>query len=154
MPDWIIVGRHHHARRILAMPKLGKYAPLLKAVFFLYETRDEALAGVDSGGTGFLVAIPSKRWPQEIYHIHGLTNCHVAVRGIDSPPTPVIRLNKLDGSADAIEFDVSEWIFEPGKYDVAVSPPLPLAQYTYDIGFLDVESYFVTEQNERDDEIG
>jgi hypothetical protein len=136
------------------MPKLGQYTRILETVFFLYENREHALAGTESGGTGFLVSVPSKRWPQHVNHVHGITNWHVAVHGQDSPPTPVIRLNRLDGTAEPIEFDVSQWIFRPGMYDVAITPPLDIDAPQYKIAFLDVASYFLTAQEEQKDEIG
>lgn len=107
------------------MPKIGQYADLLKTVFFLYETEEDALAGTDSGGTGFLVAIPSKRWGSRVVHVHAVTNWHVAVFNEDGPPLPVLRVNrKAGGKPITFSFDPAEWIFQPASYDVAVSPPL------------------------------
>jgi hypothetical protein len=59
------------------MPQLGQYKPIMDTVFFLYPTEEDARAGTKYGGTGFLVGVPSKRWPDEYYHIHGVSNWHV-----------------------------------------------------------------------------
>src|ERR1044071_9321533 len=56
------------------MPKLGQYASILKTVFFLYENREDAERGERSGGTGFLVAVPSPKWGLPLHYIHGVTN--------------------------------------------------------------------------------
>src|SRR5262245_32216481 len=102
------------------MPKLGKYHALLDTVFFLYRDQTHAVAGSDSGGTGFLVGLPSKRWPDTWHHLHGVTNWHVAVRD----GFPCIRVNMSDGKPEAFDFDASEWLSAPGGPDLAISPPL------------------------------
>ena len=99
--------------------------------------------GKKSGGTGFLVAIPSKRWPQQIHHIHGVTNWHVAVHG--APPAPVIRVNRLSGAPEVFELDPSEWIFKPGSYDVAISPPLDLRPGLHKVEAVDISVFLTPE---------
>lgn len=107
------------------MPKLGEYKWLLDFAFFLYENEADAKAGVNAGGTGFFVGVLSDRWPNQIAHVHGVTNWHVAVGG--APPTyGVIRINRKDGGADAFAYGPDQWIFKPGGPDVAISPPLPI----------------------------
>lgn len=104
------------------MPQLGEYKWIMDTVFFLYPNRISAQSGADLGGTGFLVAIPSTRWPDEYFHVHGVTNWHVACQG-----SSVVRVNKRDGSAaDIFDFDPSEWTFIGGGCDLAISPPLAL----------------------------
>jgi hypothetical protein len=104
---WITVG----------MPKLGQYNWLPNAVFYVYESADDARNGVKAGGTGFLVAIPSERWPNDFHHTYGVTNWHNACEAGAS----VIRVNRVTGPPDIIELDPSEWSFIPGPqgYDIA-----------------------------------
>jgi len=87
---------------------------LLNCAFFLYKNRDDALAGKGAGGTGFLIAAPS---PDGLGHHYGVSNHHVAVSGLYS----CIRLNAVSGPV-VLEFGPEEWIFEPGKDDVAIIP--------------------------------
>jgi hypothetical protein len=110
---WVPVG----------MPQLGKYKWILDMVFFLYPTEGDALAGTKYGGTGVLVAVPFSRWPDEYFHVHGVTNWHVAVRDGAS----VVRVNRrTEDIPDTFAFDPHEWVFRPNYHDVAISPPLRL----------------------------
>ena len=86
---------------------------IIKSVFYLYQTRDDAEKGRNPGGTGFIVQYSEKPG----FHLYGVTNWHVACRGCS-----VIRLNTQDGKTDIIDLDPSEWHFIPGKYDIAVVP--------------------------------
>lgn len=135
------------------MPKLGKYSGILDTVFFLYENRDDAEKGVQSGGTGFLIAVPSKRWPDNFVHIHGVTNWHVAVFGANSPPTPCVRVNVRGSKPEVFEFDSSEWIFKPGGPDVAISPPLRLTA-SHQAIYLESNSFILSAADEKEHEIG
>jgi hypothetical protein len=85
------------------VPKLGRYAAILDAIVFLYENTTDARSGANIGGTGFLISLPSKRFPQQVRHTHVVTNWHIAVHG--APSCPVIRLNEHGGGTDIIEFD-------------------------------------------------
>src|SRR5438132_10678016 len=60
------------------MPQLGRYKWILDMVFFLYRSEEDAIAGTGYGGTGFFVSVPSRRWPDQYHHHHGVTNWHVA----------------------------------------------------------------------------
>jgi hypothetical protein len=136
------------------MPKLEKYAGVLKTVFFLYETVDAAIRGKSSGGTGFFVAVKSERFPQ-INHIHGITNYHVAIAPPDGPSASVIRLNRLDGGVPAT-FDLGpdEWIFRPKWHDIAVSPPLSIDFDVHDVVPFQAETFWLTSDQEKSEEIG
>jgi hypothetical protein len=104
------------------MPHFAEYKWILDNVFFLYPSKEDALAGTKSGGTGFLVALPSERWPTEYLHKYCITNYHVAIGSKTSGPSPVVRINRFDGSNDIIEYDVVEWQFSQGGYDLAAVP--------------------------------
>ena len=82
---WVAVG----------MPKLGQYSRIQDVAVFLYESREAALVGKNSGGTGFLIAIASERWSSQVRHVHAVTNWHVAVG--EAPSASVVRINTNSG---------------------------------------------------------
>ena len=102
----------------VGMPKLGQYQGILDIVFFLYESAEAAEVGKDAGGTGFLVSVPSKGWPDQYHHVYGVTNWHNACRDGCS----VIRLNTKEGAHDIFDYGPELWQFIPGDHDVAVVP--------------------------------
>lgn len=101
----------------VGMPRIPQ--KVINGVFYLYWSREDALAGRNPGGTGFIVKYEGENWNREVLgnHFYGVTNWHVACRGCST-----IRLNTIDGGTDIIELDPSEWHFLPGKCDVAVVP--------------------------------
>jgi hypothetical protein len=121
--QWVRVG----------MPRIPP--DVIDTVFFLYESVEDAEAGRNPGGTGFIVQdhIPRRPFwhtPNVTRHYYAITNWHVAVSGVESPPCPVIRLNTKDGTPDIVELGVDQWEFLPGKYDVAVTE---LNQLTHNV---------------------
>jgi hypothetical protein len=96
------------------MPRLGHYQSLLKSVVFLYETVEDAVAGKKSGGTGFLVGVPSEA--QGRNYAYCVTNWHVACQG-----APIIRINKRAGSPEILDVPIDHWHFLPGGPDLAVT---------------------------------
>ena len=143
-----------YLRRVsFGMPKLGQYRPILKAVFFLYPDQASAKAGVKAGGTGFIVGVPLKDFP-DLMTTHAVTNYHVAVSNKDGPSCPTVRINSRVGEPAIFDFDPSEWVFAPGGPDVAISPPLGLDQHLHDYMVFDPRGWFLTPQEEKDDEIG
>lgn len=107
-----------------ACRNLGIASGYWTVFFFLYPSREDAERGTEFGGTGFLVGVPFMTGPPGLYHIHGVTNWHVAVGSGAS----VIRINRNDAQIEAFEFNPEEWIFDPGGHDIAISPPLPLSR--------------------------
>jgi hypothetical protein len=134
------------------MPKLGQYKDILKTVVFLYENEDDARAGVNIGGTGFLISIGSRRYPNEVRHTHVVTNWHVAVSG--APSCPVVRINTKSGKPKIIDYDPSQWFFVPGGPDVAVSPPFEWLNDEYDAVPFDGKSWLLTSEEEIKQDIG
>jgi hypothetical protein len=124
------------------MPQLGQYKWIMDTVFFLYPTEGDAKAGTACGGTGFFVAVPSKRWPTEYFHIHGVTNWHVAC---DSGAS-IIRVNRNDsGAPELLHYDPSEWAFiGHGGPDIAISPPLPLDPQIHKASAIDVDDLILS----------
>src|SRR5688572_12408847 len=60
------------------MPQLGDYRWIVNNVGFLYRTPEQAARGQAAGGTGFFVAVPSKKAPDRFHHHYLVTNIHVA----------------------------------------------------------------------------
>ncbi len=87
---------------------------LLDSVIYLYRSMDDAQSeeGVLSGGTGFLVWVPPEAGGRRS-HCYAVTNSHVA------KCHPVIRLNRRDGSAQAIDLTNDAWTDHPEGDDVA-----------------------------------
>jgi len=125
---WVDVG----------MPKISER--VLKFAFYLYRTREEAEEGTEYGGTGFLVGIPSEKFPNH-WWCHGVTNWHVVLdRGYS-----IIRLNTLQGGTDIIEFQPTEWEWIPGKDDIAVSPIIRYKRELHNITFIPTKSFATDE---------
>ncbi len=101
------------------MPQLGQYKWMLDLPFFLYPNREDAARGNKFGGTGFLVSIPSRRHPDKIHHIYGVTNAHVAL-GVNRSGT--LRFNTKHGSTEIFETSICDWHTIPGLHDIAVLP--------------------------------
>lgn len=129
----------------VGMPKLGKYQPVLDIVFFLYRSVEDARVGKNSGGTGFLISVPTP-WPDRL-HIYGVTNWHVAV----DQGASVVRLNTKDGNTDIFEFGPEDWQFIPNHHDIAVIS-LPTKPH-HKVKFLD-NQFLISEDYARENEIG
>jgi hypothetical protein len=103
----------------IGMPRIP--ANVIQSVFYLYASEEDARAGINPGGTGFIVDTGLKYDPASksytLPHYYGVTNHHVACDGF-----PVIRLNTVDGGIDVLDFNPDQWEFLPGKCDVAVIP--------------------------------
>jgi hypothetical protein len=112
--QWVRVG----------MPRIPQR--VIDSIFYLYESREDAEAGRNPGGTGFIVLdhiprAPFMFTPNVTAHYYAVTNWHVAVCSKGGPSCPVIRLNTKDGGTDIIDLNPDQWEFLPGKYDVAVT---------------------------------
>src|SRR5258706_7584388 len=90
---------------------------LLNCAFYLYKDSADALAGKNTGGTGFFVAISAADKADNLGHHYGVTNHHVAVSGGYS----CVRINAGSG-VEVIEFGPEDWLFQPGGDDIAVVP--------------------------------
>jgi hypothetical protein len=98
----------------VGMPRIPQN--IINGVFYLYRDRADALAGLNPGGTGFIVQYTGVGVFST--HYYGVTNHHVACRDGFS----VIRINTKDGGTDIIDLGPEQWEFLPGRYDVAVVP--------------------------------
>jgi hypothetical protein len=105
----------------IGVPKIP--VNVLNAVFYLYESYDDAKAGRNPGGTGFIVGW--NKGPRTApYHYYAVTNWHVAVDASDpdSPPCPVIRLNTKNNQTEIINLKPKDWHYIPQGPDIAVVP--------------------------------
>lgn len=87
---------------------------LSDSTIFLYHSAQDAEAGANTGGCGFLVGVRWEASPDK-WHVYAVSNYHVAISGGSS----VIRLNTKDGKSACIETDPSEWFHHNGR-DLAV----------------------------------
>jgi len=134
LPD----GTQYTKRVDTGMPKIPSH--VIDTVFYLYRSIEDAKSGSKYGGTGFLVGVPSEKFP-DYYSVYGVTNWHVALDDGYS----VIRLNTAGGDTGIFDLGPDEWEFLPGKDDIAVSPILPF-QSTFQLpGFIPI-SGFATEE--------
>jgi hypothetical protein len=90
------------------------YPGTLECAVYLYRTQKDAKAGVRSGGSGFLVEVPSEEH-EEHSHIYAVTNSHVIEEKFS-----VVRFNTKDGEVDFHNVGPSEWTSHPDGDDVAV----------------------------------
>jgi hypothetical protein len=122
----------------VGMPQLPTSAT--KCTIYLYRTVEEARAGGEYGGTGFIVGVPSAVDPK-VHYTYAVTNWHVAVQD----GFPVIRIATQNGAApDIFDFDSSEWFFVPGGGDVAVVP-IRLNTKLHDFRFISTNMFFTKE---------
>lgn len=112
----------------IGMPRVPD--ELLRATVYLYGSSDDAIAGRNFGGTGFLISVPSKI-DRNMVTIYIVTNWHVAVDDGFS----CVRVNKKGGGIDVFEFEPHEWEFRPSWHDLAIIE-LPLDPTTHDTAFI------------------
>src|ERR1700730_6422759 len=86
----------------------------LDCVIYLYRSVSDAEAGANGGGSGFLVAVPTKKIPGGAF-VFAVTNKHVIDSGAD-----VIRLNTRDGKKRTIETDPRHWTVHTNGDDIAI----------------------------------
>jgi hypothetical protein len=134
------------------MPKLGEYQYLLDVVFFLYPDTASAEAGVQAGGTGFFVTLPSTTYPDHYHHVYAVTNWHVALGYQNNPPCPVFRVNRLSGPPRVFDHDPIEWQFIGGYHDIAVLP-VDLDPKELKVEGISAESFCLTESQITEHEI-
>lgn len=106
-------GCRYTVTRGVGVPKIP--TEYLDCVFYLYETAEDAKAGLNFGGSGFLVSVPSVMFPEQVIYTYAVTNWHTACRG-----SSVVRLNGKDGGHDVFDFGPEDWTFIPNSYDIAV----------------------------------
>ena len=121
------------------MPRLPRSC--LDGVCYLFPSEEAARTGKESGGTGFVVGMPSID-PKRIFP-YVVTNHHVACTGGNS----VIRLNTKDGGSDILDFGPDQWYFDP-KYDIAVRS-LPLDHERHTSAYISTDGFITKEMLEK-----
>jgi hypothetical protein len=96
------------------VPRIADF--IMDCSVYLYQTEIDARDGVNYGGSGFLVHIPTKSDPARGY-IYAVTNKHV----IDHD-CGVLRLSKKNGGIDTISTQYSDWFLDADGDDLAVLP--------------------------------
>ena len=130
--EWVRVG----------MPRIPQN--VINSVFFLYKSEDDAKAGRNPEGSGFIVAYSEPEGRQIRHTYYGVTNWHVACGGGAS----VVRLNTTDGGTDVLDFNPDQWEFIPGKYDVAVVE-LSIDQSRHDVSAIPITLFVENIISER-----
>ena len=115
---------------------------VLNTVFYLYKDRADAEAGNGIGGTGFIVGLSTE--VPGVSFLYFVTNWHVVLRDRCS----VVRLDKVDGEPDILEFDPNEWL-SLTKYDIAVTPG-PAVSGTHKLAFIGEDGFLTREYKEHD----
>lgn len=94
------------------MPRIPDGA--LSQIVYLYPSVVDAEAGARTGGSGFLITLPSAVIPGSGI-LFAVTNAHVIEAG-----NTVVRLNTKDGKFDTFDFTELNWIPHPDRDDIAI----------------------------------
>jgi hypothetical protein len=86
----------------------------LDCIVYIYPSRQSAESSDAAGATGFFLAMPTEASP-DYFHLYVVTNAHV----LDSY-TPVLRINRPDGTSEILETRLDSWVRHPDGDDVAV----------------------------------
>jgi hypothetical protein len=89
---------------------------ILDCSVFLYRSEEDAEAGIQYGGSGFLVGVPIEP-ALNLPQLYAVTNAHIIDFGY-----PVIRLNSKEGGTRTIPLTESAWTRHPAGDDVAIAP--------------------------------
>lgn len=146
-------GYRYNACVDIGMPKIP--SKIIDCVFFLYKTEKDAIKGVNSGGTGFLVIVDSEKYPEYFsyhYFVYGVSNHHVINKGYS-----VMRLNKLDGSTEIIPFSKKDWVSfkKDERDDIAISPRINCNNKIHKVSYVHTSLFATNDKlNEFDMGIG
>jgi hypothetical protein len=103
------------------MPRLRD--EILNCVVYLYSSFEDADLGINIGGSGFVVRIPSEH-PELVVvfsHIYAVTNRHVIDEGF-----PCVRFNTQVGGRLVVEAKPNDWyVSETDDLAVAPMPQMP-----------------------------
>jgi hypothetical protein len=91
---------------------------ILDCVVYLYESVDEAKAGKNIGGSGFIISVPISipQLNRSANFRYIVTNRHVIQEGAF-----VVRLSGTDGSTYIVESEYPHWHFHPNNHDIAIA---------------------------------
>jgi hypothetical protein len=100
-----------------AMPRI--YDAFVDCAIYLYASEDDAERGEKSGGSGFLLGVPTTDLPTNGWFTYAVTNRHVVENG-----GSVIRLRTKSGKHFPMPIDDRAWVFHPDGDDIAICPIL------------------------------
>lgn len=83
-------------------------------MIYLYPSEDAARQGKATGGSGFLLAVPSSV-VEEKKHIYAVTNQHVTAR------SRVVRMNTRGGGTDILPLGPEQWLDHPAGDDLSIA---------------------------------
>jgi hypothetical protein len=89
---------------------------MLRTVFYIYPSKEDADNSRESGGTGFFFRVPSEV-DSNLGFFYGVTCRHVID---DCAPNPVLRFNTEDGGFETLETKIDDWTPHPDGDDVAI----------------------------------
>jgi hypothetical protein len=95
-----------------SMPRISDQ--FTECAVYLYASVQDAKDGARQGGSGFLVGVPSQRFP-DLSFVYAVTNWHVARKA----KSPVIRMNRKDGGTECFATELGQWKQHPDGDDVA-----------------------------------
>lgn len=102
------------------MPRVPK--EWLNTVVYLYPSPQAARDGDRAGGTGFIVSTPvedeSLAATGRREHLTIITNAHI----IHSGASPVVRINRYDGTFEVIPLAADDWTDHPDGDDLSAVP--------------------------------
>jgi hypothetical protein len=89
---------------------------MLKSVFYVYPSEDDAKNSSELGGTGFFFGIPYSGSGSRIF-LYAITCHHIL---LDIKPDPIVlRINTREGKFDTIKTNYDDWTAHPNGDDVA-----------------------------------
>lgn len=90
---------------------------VLDCVIYLYASEEDAKNGEKTGGSGFIVGIPtSTEGLQWLVHLYAITNSHV----VNAAST--IRFRTIDGETLILNSQREDWVNHPDGDDVSLLP--------------------------------
>jgi hypothetical protein len=100
---------------------------ILKSSIYLYPSKLDAQQGEKYGGSGFIVSVSTPAHPEG--YLYAVTNSHVIWGNSNSP---IMRINRIDGNVDILEYSQQQWKRHPDGDDLAVAPiSLEAAKHKY-----------------------
>ncbi len=118
---------------------------IFNCAIYLYKSVQDAERGEKTGGSGFIVGVPSSAGGGYIYAV---TNSHI----IREANSPIIRINKKVEDFDIYICDTTDWYHHPDGDDLAVLP-LSVEITKYRLGFVPID-LFVNAKIIKDGDIG
>ena len=98
-----------HSYRVwkFAVPRIDD--SFIECVVYLYPDGPSADAGVQAGGSGFLVGVPVEGLEHlDLWLPFAVSNGHVVKNG-----NTVVRITTIDGGVEIMELDERSWLFHP-----------------------------------------